>query len=61
MKKWGELAHQRARLEASKDSLAEAKTPPLSSAEIEIKISQLDFEENVEYEQLNIEQVERRA
>ena len=31
--------------------------PLLSSAEIEIKISQLDFEENVEYEQLNIEQL----
>ena len=53
----GELAHQKARLEASKDFLAEAKTPPLSSAEIKIKISQLDFEENVEYEQLNIEQL----
>ena len=53
----GELGHQRARLEASKGFLAEAKTPPLSSAEIEVKISQLDFEENVEYEQLNIEQL----
>ena len=36
-KEMGELGHQKARLEASKDFLAEAKTPPLSSAEIEIK------------------------
>ena len=51
-----ELVHQRAKLEASKGLLQKLK-PLLSSAEIEIKISQLDFEENVEYEQLNIEQL----